>query len=159
MLQQNVPFANGGEEVGPVAQLGGDRGDEGRVAQLRRVVTLIESHQARGVEGPVNQVQVVFAQAQSLQQRLADERRTFVVHFEPDSVTLAAVVQFVLNRFEQVRRFLLINIELTVAGDSKGPVAQNFRARKKIAEQMPNNAAEVDKIQTAVVAGQLDHAR
>ena len=51
------------------------------------------------------------------------------VNLQPHGVALAAVVQFVLDRLEQVGRFLLVDVELAVARDAEQPVAENASCR------------------------------
>ena len=63
MMQQLVALADGGEEVGLLAQRGGDGGDKRGIAQFRGMVPFGDGSQADGVDRPVNQEQIVIGQA------------------------------------------------------------------------------------------------
>ena len=130
MMQQNVAFANRGEQVRLAAQIRADRSDERRVTQPGRMIAFIQRHQPCGIQRAVDEMKIILRQAQRFQQSIADHLRAIVVGLEPHGVALAAIVQFVLHRFEQIGRFFLVDVELAVSGDAKRPVAEQTGSRK-----------------------------
>ena len=90
----------------------------------------------------------------------ADSRRAIVLDLQPHGVALAAVVQFVLHRLEQVGRFLLVNVKLAVARHAERPVAEDASCPGK---SPPGNGrsscAQKDVILPPVGARQPDQPR
>ena len=123
------------------------------------MIPLGQRHQPRRVQRAVDQVEVVRGQAQRLEQRLAHDRRALVINLQPHGVPLAAVVQLVLDRLEQVRRLLLVNVKLAVARHAERPVAQQLRAREQIGQVMPDQPVQIDVILARIGPRQLHHAR
>ena len=83
--------------------------------------------------------------------------RAIVLDLQPHGVALAAVVQFVFHRLEQIAAVLLVDVKLAVARDAEMPVAEDLRAGKQVA---PDNgrSARPEKHNPAAssVARQLD---
>ena len=159
MMQQDVALADGGEQILPAAQAGGHGGHEGRVAQLRRMVALIQQHQPGGVERALDEIQIIPGEIEGFEEQLADGFRAVVGDLQPDGVAPAALVELLLDGLEQVRRVLLVHIQLAVAGEAERPVAQDFRARKQVGEKVPDQLAEKDIVPRAVGARQADQSR
>ena len=159
MVQQDVPLADGGEQILLAPETRGGRRHKGRVAQLRRMVALVQGHQPRGVERAVNEIQILLVQPEGFEQRVAEILGALVVNFQAHRVALAAVVQLGLHRLEQIPRFLLVNIQLAVAGDAEGPVADDFGAGEQVGEKMADQLAEKDVIAGRAGAGQRKEAR
>ena len=123
MMQQNIPLANGGEEVFPTAQAHRHRRDKRRVPLFRGVVAFVNLHKPCRIQRPVDGVQVALLQVQRPQQRVADLRRAVLLHFQPDGGAAAAVVQLVFDGLQQVGDLLLVNVKLAVARHPKMPAA------------------------------------
>jgi len=51
-------------------------------------------------------------------------------------------VQFILDRLEQVGRFLLVDVKFAVARDPEMPVAEDPGAGKEVGEIMADEGAE-----------------
>ena len=131
MMQQDVALANGGEQIGLAAQRRRHRRDERRVAQFRRMIALVNRHQPRRIQRAIDDIQDrLLSSRRVFEKRVADFRRAIAFHFQPDGVAFAAVVQFVFDGFEQIRRFLFVDVKLAVARDAKLPVAQEFSCRE-----------------------------
>ena len=123
------------------------------------MIPLGQRHEPRRVQWPFNEIKVLGGQPQRLEQRLAHARRALVINLQPHRVSLAAVVQFVLDRLEQVCRLLLVNVELTVTRHAERPVAQQLRAGEQIGQVMPDQPVEIDVILPPIRARQLHDAR
>ena len=81
-----------------------------------------------------------------------------MINLQPHRVALAAVVQLVLDRLEQVRRLLLVNVELAVARHPERPVTQQPGAREQIRQVMPDQPVQMDVILAPIRARQLHDA-
>ena len=154
MMEQHVALANHCKQVRPIAQSRGDGRDERRVAQFRRVVALINRHQPRRVQRTVDDVQVLLPQAERTEQCLTDVGRAISFHFQPDGVAFATVVEFVLNRFEQVRDFLFVDVKLAVARDPEMPVAEDLRAREQVRQIVADEVTQENVVPARVLPRQ-----
>ena len=70
--------------------------------RVRRMVPLVNRHQTGRIQRAVDDVEIVFRQVQRAEQRGADLGRTILFQFEPDRRAFAAIVEFVLDRLEQI---------------------------------------------------------
>ena len=159
MVQEDVPPPNSGEEAAFSTQGRAGGRAVGRVAQRGGMMVLVNAHQARRVQRAVNQIQVVLVQPQRAQQRLADGFGAIVIGLQPHRLALAPVVQFLLNRLEQIPAVLLVNIQLAVAGHAKMPVTKDVGARKQIPQKMPHDLPQKNIIPAPVRPRQRDHRR
>ena len=136
MMQEYVAFANRCEQIGALAQRGGDGRDERRVAQFRRMVPFVNGHQAGGVERTVNNVQILFTEAEGPQERLPNLGWAIRIQFQPDGVAPAPFVEFVFHGLEKIGDFLLIDIKFAVARNPEMPVTEDFGAGKQIGQEV-----------------------
>ena len=134
MVQQDVLFANGSKNVRLALEKARNGANEWLEAQTWGMVALTDNHQSCRIQGAIDQIQIIFGDSQRVQQGLGDWRRAMRVHFQADGVSLATVVQFGLDRFEQIRGLLLIDVELAVACDAKMPITKNLRGRKQVGQ-------------------------
>ena len=159
VMHEHVALADDGEEIAGAAEGGRDRGDERFVPQLRRVVALVDGHEAHGVERAVDDVEVVPVEFESLEEKVGDVSGTGGLDFEAHGGAFAAVVQLVLDRLEQVVDVSFVDVEFAVPGDAEMPEAEDFRPRKEVGEIVADEVAEVDEIAAVVLARQTDEAR
>ena len=66
------------------------------------MVPLVNRHQTGRIQRAVDDEEIVFRQVQRAEQRGADLGRTILFQFEPDRRAFAAIVEFVLDRLEQI---------------------------------------------------------
>ena len=99
MVQQQIAFTNGGEQIGGSDQALGDCRREGRIVQ-RRLVDVDQRPQIRGREHAVDLVAINRAQRQGLEEPLAHVGRHAVPNLEPHRLPvialLAALVRLIL---------------------------------------------------------------
>src|SRR6266850_5369820 len=96
------------------------------------MIAFIKRHQACRIQWAIDSVQIVLAQAQGLEQCLHDKWGTFVIDLESNRVSLAAIVQFVLDCLQEIGCFFFINVKLAVSCYAKRPKTENFCSRKKV---------------------------
>ena len=123
------------------------------------MVAFVNFHQARRVQRAVDDVQVVFRQVQRAEERRTDLRRAILFQFKPHGRALAAIVQFVFNRLEQIVGVFFVDVQLAVARDAEMPVTKDICARKQIGEVVADEMAEEDVILAWIVAGQFHQPR
>ncbi len=90
---------------------------------------------------------------------MANLRRTGAFDFQPHRVAPPPVVQFVLDRLEQVAHFLLVDVQFAVARHPQLPVAEDLRAGKNVRQEMADQVPEEKVILAQVLARQFDQAR
>src|SRR5215471_8277886 len=73
-------------------------------------------HRQRAIE----LVRVRFRQIEKLEKQLEKILRTISFHFQPHGVATAGASQFLFDGSQKVLRFLIVNIEIAIAGDAKG---------------------------------------
>src|SRR4051812_47482505 len=159
MMNQEIALIHGVKNIVLIPQTFSNRSDERRVAKFRRVIAFINRHQPRGIYRTVQDVEVVLGEAKGGEQDFADRNGAILFNLEADSVALASIMQFVFDGLQKIRDFLLIDIKLAVAGDAKGPVTENFCARKNITEIMTNDFAEKNVVLPGIVARNFQEAR
>src|ERR1044071_6408462 len=64
-------------------------------------------------------VRVRFRQIEKLEKQLEKILRTISFHFQPHGVATAGASQFLLDGSQKILRFLIVNIEIAVAGNAK----------------------------------------
>ena len=65
--------------------------------------------------------------------------------FKADGVSLAPVMQLVLDRLEEVGDFLLLDVELAVAGDPEVPVTEDAGAWEQVRQVMADELPEISR--------------
>ena len=123
---------NGCEQIRLVRATRGHGRDEWRVAQLGRMIALLQRSSAApdSAGHPRHTGPPASAAAVAASPR-AHPRGQSRSTSEPHRVAPAATLQFVLHRRQQVGHLFLINVQLAVAGHPKAPVAQDSRACEK----------------------------
>ena len=96
---------------------------------------------------------------QRAQQRGADLGRTILFEFQPDRRAFAAVVEFILDRLEQIVRVFFVDVQPAVAGDPEMPVAEDPCAGEQIGQVMSDETAEEHIVLRRIVARQFHQSR
>lgn len=92
------------------------------------MIALVDGHQADRIERSVNDVKIIFMEAECFEQLIADGHGTIAFDLEADGVAAAPVVEFVFDGFEEVGLFFFVYVELAIAGDPELPVASDDNA-------------------------------
>jgi hypothetical protein len=66
--------------------------------------------------------------------------------FETNGGPSISLLEFLLDREEEVVGFLLVDIELAVSGDPGGPGSVDFHARKNFSDEVADQFREKDKL-------------
>jgi hypothetical protein len=119
-------------------------------------VFLVEDHQAGGVEGALHEVEVFGAEAEFVEQFIADFGGAVPCDFESDGGAAAAALEFFLHGGQQVGHLFLVDIEFAVSGDPKGPPTLYGAFREEVGEEMADDVAEEDVVRAAFAAGQAE---
>ena len=85
-----------------------------------RVVLRIERHHAREVHRTIGAHDLPFVHFEVHAEPVDDIRICALFHLQPHSIAFAAVMQLCTDAFEQRPRLLLLEVEIAVAGYSKG---------------------------------------
>src|SRR4029077_19984039 len=100
------------------------------VFQLGQRVIANQRSKVRHRQWAIELVGVRFRQIEKLEKQLEKIFRTIGFHFQPHGVASAGASQFLLDRSQKVLRFLIVNVEIAVAGDAKRVHAVQDQAGK-----------------------------
>src|SRR5207245_11078974 len=115
-------------------ELGNLRRHDGCGPQLRITGQAVHLEQARTVKETGDAVDVARIHVQPLYQQLFDARRRIGFDLEADRGPLAAFADLLLNGFEQVFDFVIVDLEIAVARDTEYGGAVQSHAREEIGQ-------------------------
>ena len=142
--------------IGPADR--GGTGGEGRVLQVGPVDRAEQAHQAEQVDRSVDLENVFLGELDVVEEDLEEGIVDPLLNLEADGRTPAQIAQLLLDRLEQVLGFLLVDIEVAVAGDAEGFGRKNPAAREKLCCTKLNYfAQENESAGSGLVRDQLDN--
>src|SRR5215472_16912631 len=97
-------------------------------------------HRQRAIE----LVRVRFRQIEKLEKQLEKILWTINFHFQPYGVATAGASQFLLDGSQKILRFLIVNVEIAVAGDAKRVHAVQDQAGKQFTDVLLNKRCEIN---------------
>ena len=128
VVEQNVALAQLVEDVGRLAAQVQGLGREGRELEVGPLHVAIKEHKPRQIHRAVAAEDLILVEFEVDPQALDNFRIGAGFNLQPDGVALAAVVQLHADGLQQRARFLLLEVEVGVAGDAEGGVGQHFVA-------------------------------
>ena len=131
-------------------------GREGRELQVGTIDVAVEEHYAREVDGTVIAEDLVFIQFEVDAETLDDFRIRAGFDFETNGVSLAAVVQFDANGFEQGARLFFFEVEVGISGDAERYAGEHFVSAIHAGEVLRDQVLEEEVVEFAVLGGEAD---
>ena len=161
MMQQDVLFANGLEDIAALLENLGLAGDERRELEVGSVHPVRDLHQANQVHDARCAVEIAWAEVELVQQKVAHAYRTVVGNLESHPVAEMPLLQFALERGAQVLDLFLVDEQVRVTGDPKLIAAEHVHAAEQISDmRVQHRGEEYEAVfHAGDLSGQLDHAR
>ena len=159
MVEQDIALPHLVEDVGGLAAQFEGLGREGRELQLRPLHVAIKEHQPRKIHRAIAAEDLGSVEFEVAGQPVDDLRVGAGLHLQAHRVALAAVMQLHADGLQQRARFFLLEVEVRVAGDAKGGVAQHFVAAVHAGQVLRDQVLKQQVIVGAVGRGQPDKAR
>src|SRR4030095_79769 len=116
---------------------------KGPILQLGKRIVCHEGHEMRHRKRAIEFVSVSLCQVEEPQQQFQNIFRTIRFYFEPNSIASTGAPQFLLDRAEQVFRFLLVYIQIAVARDPKRVDLIQDQAGKQFADRSEEPTSEL----------------
>src|SRR5205085_7448160 len=103
-------------------------------------------------ERTVEYVEIGFLEIEKGEEQVAEVTWTIGFHFEPNGVAAAGPPQLLLDRAQQIFRFLFVDVEIAVAGNAKCVDAIEDQPGEKLGNMMFDERREVNVIPWLVIA-------
>ncbi len=158
VMEQDVVLTKLVEDVGGLAAEVERFGGEGGELEVGAAHVAVEEHETREVDGAFAAQDLVLFQLKVDAEALDDLGIGGGFDFQADGVALAAIVELDADGFQQGAGLFLLEVEVGVAGDAEGGVAQDLVAAVHAAEVLGDEVLEQQVIEFAVGRGQADEA-
>lgn len=155
VVEEDVVFAEGVEDVFGVAKGGGVDGGEGEVFKVG-AIEVAEAHEAEKIDGAVEAEDVFLGEVEVFAEGGEEDFADVAFDFEADGGTAAEVAEFFLDFFEEVFGFFLVDVEVAVAGDAEGVGADDAVAGEEGVGAAFDDVAEEDEALATAVAGGVE---
>ena len=119
VVEQDLVFADMIENRASLAQGRQFGGGERRVFEIGAVGQLVKAHQPEQVEGPLQPEGVVVGEIEITAEDVEEFLGDTGFDLEPDGGAAAEIAQLLLDFFEQVVGFLVVDVEIAVARHAK----------------------------------------
>src|SRR5207302_143588 len=138
VVQQNVLSADGGPAIARAYELGDLLRNEERVAELWVTRQLVNLKETRPINEAGDTVDIARIEIEPLHEELIDSGRGVCFDLQPDSGALPALADFLFDGFEEIFYFVVVNLEVAVARDSKNRRAVQCHPGKEIWQVHPD---------------------
>ena len=146
VVEEDVAGADDSKIIAAGRQDMGDDGDVGLVAQGCEGIDRGQRREVKEIERAVGDINVLFFQLENIEQSALHVGRAAMLDFEADGVAARTFAQFVLNGAQEIFRFLLVDIEIAVAGDAEAIDLLDFEARKEIVDVILDQGLDEDVV-------------
>jgi hypothetical protein len=146
MVQEDVFFSEGYEVRRPTGE--GRRKVRGESGIAKRGVATAgfgEGEELGEVDGADDAIDVLGTQLEATEKIVFNLHRAVFGDFQTDGGAPVPFLQLLLDGEEKVLGLLLVDIELTVAGDADGPGPVDFHAGEDLGDKVPDEFREEDK--------------
>ncbi len=103
---------------------------ESLIQQLRVVLDIADSGQAIEIDGPVDEVLVAVLQLEMIQKEFLLVFGTLMADLESHRLAISTGFELSFERTDEVMYFLVVDIQVAVAGNAKLVAATDFQTRK-----------------------------
>jgi len=147
MMQENVVLADCLKAAPGGLKRGWEgRGEEGIVEVGEAAAWLGKSEELSQIDGSRDTINVFVRELEMTEEVGFDFDRAILCEFETNGSSSISLLEFFLDRQEQVVGFFLVDIELAVSGDSGGPGTVDFHAWENLGDEVADQFGKKDEL-------------
>jgi hypothetical protein len=126
MVKENVLAADQLPDIAVRGQVRVVGGGERAVLEIRECLVAGEGEEVGHREGAADFVEVFLAEFEAVEEPLLEILRAVGLDFQADDISTAGPAKALLDGAEEVFGFLLVDVEIAIAGDAKGADVLEF---------------------------------
>ena len=134
MMEQDVAFADGGEDIRRFGKHGRKAGGKGGELEVGAIHPVGYLHQPNQVDRAGHLIEILSAQIELLQQEIRNHRRAQVGDLEPNRVAEMPLRQFALQCQAQILHFFFVHEQVAVAGNAKLIAALHLHSGEQLVD-------------------------